>query len=208
MLTGLDRLLYERIYRLLDNVTPLREDCGNLCGKACCQPIHPDTGIYLFPGEEIMFNRAEGWLTWAEQRAEEHDFPPSWRGPVYFVRCNGTCPRSRRPLQCRLFPLTAHYLAEGHLVLIWETLALPYRCPLLSGNSPLEHAFVEAAAAAWRLLLQHPLIDDLVRWDSRQRQRAARKTLPFRRDRQARGRSPWRIVKVLDFSNPRPKPPA
>lgn len=199
---GLDRKTYKRVYRLLEKVTPLREDCGALCGKLCCRPVRPETGIYLFPGEEAMLRGTEEWLEWTEQQAQEYDFPPSWRGPVYFVRCHGHCPREKRPLQCRFFPLTAHYLPEGHLVLIWETVALPYRCPLLGGRFPLEQAFIEAVAKAWELLLQHPLIEDLVRWDARARQQAARRVVPLtpRPAKKAGGTAPWQIVKVVRFA--------
>jgi hypothetical protein len=193
------RVFYGQIYNLLDQVTPLREDCGNLCGKLCCQPANPDTGIYLYPGEEAMFQRDETWLSWSVQQAEEYDFPPSWRGPVYFVRCTGECPRERRPLQCRFFPLTAHFLASGALALIWETIALPYRCPLLGRRLPLEQEFVNAAAAAWSLLMQHPLIRDLVLWDSQERRRSAHKVSFLGPARELKWVPPWQIVKMLRF---------
>jgi len=194
--TAPDRETYARVYRLLDEVTPLREDCGLLCGRLCCRPDRPDTGIYLLPGEEALFRGDEEWLEWTEQRAEEYDFPPGWEGTVYFVRCRGTCPRSSRPLQCRFFPLTAHCLPDGHLVIIWETLALPYRCPLLTGAYPLEHGFVRAVAEAWRLLMRFRRVRELVCWDSRQRDKAAKKLLPWKDPATGRPSPAGRIVKV------------
>ena len=38
---------------LLEEVTPLRRDCGALCGAACCSSLEgEETGMLLFPGEE------------------------------------------------------------------------------------------------------------------------------------------------------------
>ncbi|MGB9885667.1 MAG: hypothetical protein ACPLPT_03540 [Moorellales bacterium] len=192
-----DRETYEQIYRLLDEVTPLAEDCGKLCGKLCCQPDRPDTGIYLFPGEEAMFRKDETWLTWTSQQAEEYDFPPSWRGTVYFVRCRGICPRHSRPLQCRFFPLTAHYLPDGHLAIIWETLSLPYCCPLLTGAYPLRQDFVLAVAEAWRRLVGFSLVRDLVRWDSRQRGKAAKKLVFWKHPVTGQTSVAGKIVKIV-----------
>ena len=38
---------------LLSNLTPLKSDCGRLCGGACCQGDDA-TGMLLFPGEEAL----------------------------------------------------------------------------------------------------------------------------------------------------------
>ncbi|WP_286726274.1 hypothetical protein [Pelotomaculum sp. PtaB.Bin117] len=47
---------WDRIYRLLDDITPLAVDCGRLCGSACCSEWEQGAGIYLLPGEESMFS--------------------------------------------------------------------------------------------------------------------------------------------------------
>ena len=39
---------------LLSNLTPLKSDCGRLCGGACCQGDDA-TGMLLFPGEEALY---------------------------------------------------------------------------------------------------------------------------------------------------------
>ena len=44
----------KKVYKILDNVTPLREDCGKLCSGECCKG-DDDTGMLLFPGEEKFF---------------------------------------------------------------------------------------------------------------------------------------------------------
>lgn len=52
--------LYAQAYRMLENVTPLSIDCGQLCNKACCQSGDmEDAGMYLFPQEEIMLSETE-----------------------------------------------------------------------------------------------------------------------------------------------------
>ena len=36
----------------LNNVTPLRRDCGRVCSAACCRPLGgEETGMLLFPME-------------------------------------------------------------------------------------------------------------------------------------------------------------
>ena len=36
----------------LKNVTPLKNDCGRVCGARCCRPLDgEETGMLLFPGE-------------------------------------------------------------------------------------------------------------------------------------------------------------
>ncbi|TDA67805.1 MAG: hypothetical protein D9V47_09855 [Clostridia bacterium] len=168
------REFYRQVYALLADASPLAGDCGELCHKACCTLESPESrqlGIYLLPGEETMFTGHEDWLVWEEQRAEHYDFPSSWHGPVFFVHCTSTCPRPQRPMQCRTFPLAPHYLPGGTLTLIWETMPLPYVCPLVKDKWPLRQDFILALGRAWQLLTQEPLIRDLVQWDSRHRYR-------------------------------------
>lgn len=166
----LDKRTYEKIYVLLDKATPLKEDCGRLCQKVCCRQDNQNLGMYLLPGEEALFTKKEPWLRWEEQEAEAYDFPTSWKGKVYFIRCLKDCPREKRPIQCRTFPLAPH-LEEGKLMLILENIPLPYRCPLIEEKIPLEPAFIQAVYEAWSLLIENPLIYDLVAYDSRQRPR-------------------------------------
>ena len=50
----------EEARNLLESLTPLKDDCGRLCGAACC---HPDEdgqgGVALFPGEEEYYKGAD-----------------------------------------------------------------------------------------------------------------------------------------------------
>ena len=169
---------YEEIYRLLDAVSPLPYDCGTLCGAVCCgteeEPAEQDSyelGIYLRPGEEQVHSTKENWLLWNEERAEDYDFPDSWKGKVYFVRCKTPphCPREQRPIQCRTFPLTPHFEEDGRLVLILNDVELPYRCPLIEEEMALNPDFLETTYACWQRLVKDPLIRELVMMDSEDR---------------------------------------
>lgn len=169
---------YEEIYRLLDTVSPLPCDCGTLCGAVCCgteeESAEQDSyemGIYLLPGEEKVHSKKESWLLWSEERAEDYDFPDSWKGKVFFVRCKTPphCPREKRPIQCRTFPLTPHFDEDGCLVLILNDVDLPYRCPLIEEEVTLNPDFLEITFSCWERLVRDPLIRDLVMMDSRDR---------------------------------------
>lgn len=159
---------WERVYRLLNEVTPLTVDCGRLCGAICCTEWEKGVGMYLLPGEEVMFSRDEDWLVWQEQSTEEYEFCPSWRGTFYFVRCRGTCPRDKRPFACRTFPVSAYLSPEGTLELRLESAAVPI-CPLVKAGdiNLLDRRFLVRARLAWEELLKDPLIRDNVEWESR-----------------------------------------
>ena len=128
-------------------------------------------GIYLLPGEEELL-KDEDWLEIRVSDASEHDLPESWSGKVYFARCKTPpiCPRDMRPIQCRTFPLAPHIDEEGELTLVYNDLELPYECPLIEEEIPLEDAFVDALQEAWETLIEDPLIYDLVKMDSEARE--------------------------------------
>lgn len=169
--TGLTPEIYRHLYNITAAPTPLRDNCGILCGHICCRPgKHGELGIYLFPGEETMFTRREKWLTWEEHDPAEHGFPRSWEGPVFFIRCNASCPRELRPLACRFFPLAPHLHRDGKLQMVYETMDLPYQCPLITSAIPLQPEFTRTAKIAWEIMLRDRRIRDLVEVDSRLRE--------------------------------------
>ncbi len=169
---------YEEIYRMLDAVSPLDGDCGRLCGAACCTAgsEEDEMGIYLLPGEEMMFGQEQDWVEKSCDKAEDYVFPDSWHGAVWFIRCKTPphCPRERRPIQCRSFPLLPHLTAEGVLSMVYNDIDTPYSCPLIEEEIPLNEGFVEQTKKAWEMLIRDPLIYDLVRMDSIAREDAAR----------------------------------
>ena len=158
---------YRAIYRLLDRVSPVPFDCGIICGSACCTAADYDDelGIMLLPGEEKVHSRDADWLKWESLSTDYYEFPPSWQGKVYFVRCKTPphCPRELRPIQCRMFPLAPHIDKDGELVMIYNDTDLPYCCPMIEDETELDPDFVRATYTVWKHLIRDPLIYDLVR---------------------------------------------
>jgi len=182
----LSKRSFQAIYRFLDFFSPIDDDCGKLCGAVCClcstdptedTPSCPgdvnadhSMGLYLLPGEEQLFDGHEDWINWGYIDADEYDFPESWHGPVPFFQCTTApnCPREKRPLQCRTFPLVPHIHEDGMLYMIYDRDPLPYECPLISNpdEHPLDPGFVKATWRVWSHLVRDPLIMDLVELDS------------------------------------------
>ena len=165
---------WKAIYRLLDKVSPVDYDCGKLCGSVCCtysDTCEEELGSYLYPGEEKLHRKNDSWLDWTVEQAEDVEFPDSWSGKIYFVKCKTPphCPRNLRPFQCRTFPLAPHITEEGFLTLINNDEELPYICPLIDKNLKLNKDFIKATYTAWAHLLRDPLIFDLVEMDSQLR---------------------------------------
>ena len=175
MKSTIKKRTWEAIYRLLDKVSPVDYDCGKLCGAACCtcndSSSEDELGIYLYPGEDKIHDKKDSWLDWTVENAEDFEFPDSWSGKVYFVKCKTPpiCPRNKRPFQCRTFPLTPHIDEDGQLELIYNDVELPYTCPLIEDQIPLNDDFVKATYTVWSHLIRDPLIYDLVEMDSRLR---------------------------------------
>ena len=179
MKSSIKKTTFIAIYRLLDRVSPIADDCGKLCGSACCtyeapgDESHDDfsMGLYLLPGEEKIFSGDEDWLQWSWEYAENYEFPDSWHGKVYFLKCLDApfCNRKKRPLQCRIFPITPHIDEYGNLFMIYQSGQLPYSCPLISDKIKLNDDFLKANYTVWKHLLRDPLIYDLVEMDSQYR---------------------------------------
>lgn len=130
------RELYRQAYRILNDTTPLEVDCGQLCGARCCQSEgEEESGMYLFPGEEVMFHGAGDWV-----RIEDSDFVSGGK-PVPILFCQPPCPRELRPLACRIFPLVP-YFKNGTLEIIKD--------PRARGMCPLFWAEEEQFSAQFR----------------------------------------------------------
>lgn len=141
---------------LLENVTPLKTNCGRLCGGACCEADESgENGMLLFPFEDSFYSAPiEGFAF--------HLVPDDtlFRGGKRLV-CEGACPRKHRPLACRLFPLRLRLETDE---LGEETHAVPELdprawcvCPLLEqgGLRAMSDAFIEAARQAGEALIQN-----------------------------------------------------
>ena len=136
-------MVLEQARSLLLDETPLRTDCGRICGAACCAS-HPgeETGMQLFPGEERYYAGVPGW------RIRE-----TAGAPILF--CPGRCQRENRPLSCRLFPLVP--VLDGDQAHPRMDARAGSVCPLSShGLQALSASFLDAAGEACRLLAADP----------------------------------------------------
>jgi len=149
------KIQWERLYRILEKITPLHADCGKLCGKKCCS-VREGAGIYLFPGEEKNFSGDEQWCSLSEC-AGGNDYYTGTGG--FILNCRGKCPREKRPLACRLFPLAPHLDGAGNLEIVMDSDAL-FICPLVTdGNiNRLEASFLEGARIVWAELFKNASI--------------------------------------------------
>ncbi len=129
---------------LLESATPLKGDCGRVCGAACCQSDEDGQGgMLLFPGEEALYAELPaGWRIEADEAVT-----PDGR----LLVCDGRCEREDRPLSCRLFPLLPTRTGARMDQRAWAV------CPLMeSGKRGLNPDFVRAVERAGQILYAHP----------------------------------------------------
>lgn len=129
---------------LLENVTPLKTDCGRVCGGACCGSDEDGQGgMLLFPGEETLYDKLPEGFTLRE--TDELGIK------CLLLTCEGDCDRKDRPLSCRLFPLLPTKDGAKMDRRGWAV------CPLMEyGRQGLNPAFVEAVRAAGQVLYACP----------------------------------------------------
>ena len=163
------------IYKVLDKVSPVDFDCGELCGEVCCVYDRDncdgeELALYLLPGEELVYEGSEEFELYYLDSSEV-DYPHSWRGGIYLVRCVNPpkCDRCLRPIQCRTFPLIPHISKDNKFHLIFDESEFPYRCPIIRDNIRLNDDFIRETYKVWRVLVKNPLVFDLVDMDSRRR---------------------------------------
>ena len=131
---------------LLRELTPLKTDCGRLCGGACCEGDE-ETGMLLFPGEEALYESC------SFARVIPADFALGGTD-VKLLVCEGRCERDSRPLACRLFPLFLTFKEDGTTKLRIDRRAKSV-CPLTDyGIKSLDPEFKQAARRAYDLLLE------------------------------------------------------
>lgn len=133
---------YSETYDLFNGVTPLTEDCGQVCNGACCRggSREDPLGMRLFPGEDCCLTDAT--------------VTSSADGGRLLV-CGGRCEREGRPLACRIFPLFPYVTESGAVRAVYDPRA--YRvCPLvrLRERVPLRKDFVRAVRRAGRMLMR------------------------------------------------------
>ena len=143
----LSRLILEYIdaYKYLQDLTPIAADCGQLCGARCCHGDE-ETGMLLFPYEELLLSKAGYTITDAELRG----------AVVKFAVCSGTCDRHLRPLSCRIYPY-APVLREGKIEVVPDPRAKPF-CPLLipEAEEYIQPEFISAIEMIFSHLVRYP----------------------------------------------------
>lgn len=124
----------------LKNVTPLKRDCGRVCGARCCRPLEgEETGMLLFPGEAEAYAGKAGFEVRKTARGD-------------LLICSGTCGRDDRPLSCRLFPLLPVIGDDGKIRAVTDLRAKAV-CPLArQGKSAMDPAFSDAVREAGEIL--------------------------------------------------------
>ncbi len=145
--------LYLKAYQILDQVTPLKSDCGLLCNKACCDGGEDDLGMYLFPGEELILSESSHFRILPTDILLEND------SNILLANCDGKCDRKFRPLSCRIFPLTP-YLTYQDILTVDLDIRAAGICPLINGKKspPIHPDFIRAVRKAVRLLSKDPEI--------------------------------------------------
>lgn len=139
--------IYKSIYEFYGDTTPLSVDCGKLCHGACCKSNDDEeAGMYLFPGEEKIF----------ENNPDFKIVPSEFEyGDKYanILICKGTCDRDLRPLSCRIFPVIP-YIKGDKIRLIFDPRAKSV-CPLsqLPDFSQLDKSFIKKTECVVKLLM-------------------------------------------------------
>ena len=139
---ALEAILFCR--EILEDVTPLRQDCGRFCGGACCQSDEDNQGgMLLFPGEEALYDPLpEGFSITRDDAVQDG---------LLLLTCDGSCDRAKRPLSCRLFPLLPTRKGAKMDQRAWAV------CPLMEhGKAGLSIDFVNAVKKAGEILYSCP----------------------------------------------------
>ena len=160
-----------RAYAIIGRATPMKSDCGILCGAACCKDARPDDnvepdtdarsesnagpdalGMYLFPGEAGLLSREPGFRLFQIPFMGER---------IWFLVCEGICDRRKRPLACRIFPLAPHINGAGVVSALPDPRAARM-CPL-AGGEHVDPAFRRVVTKAFRHLAGEPEILEYMR---------------------------------------------
>lgn len=129
-------------------LTPLRFDCGRLCGAACCEGNEAGQGMLVYPGEESVQTFPASW------RREDVDLPGY--GRAVLICCDEPCRRDGRPLACRVFPLAPRLLQDGSFGVRMNPRGRPV-CPLCHKPvNSLDARFTETVTGIFNNLASHP----------------------------------------------------
>lgn len=142
---------FKKLYALLESLTPLPVDCGQLCQAKCCTMWQEGIGVYLLPKEREFF-KDEPWAYIKELDEEEKIFNDLDTG---LLICQGKCKRNKRPLFCRIFPLAAILRENGEVEIILDKDGI-FICPLVQTGdiTLLQKKFIEDVRLVWNELIK------------------------------------------------------
>lgn len=136
--------LIRRAYAAIGNQTPMKNDCGLLCGAACCACDEDGQGgVCLLDSEAQALKK----IQWGHI---DHDA----RMDAPMLMCTSMCDRELRPFLCRIFPLCPVMGKSGKWTVRMDARARAL-CPLSSGGlNALNPDFVRGCAMAVRILAE------------------------------------------------------
>lgn len=150
---------YEAIlkaYTRLENITPLKYDCGSLCGALCCDNNGKEgetLGMWLLPYEKELLEaltNADATTKFIFGKAEDG---------TETVFCSGYCDRRFRPFACRIYPFYAKLIrdnTERTRIKVKVDPRARFSCPIAMKDSYLRPSieFVAAVKSAVRELMK------------------------------------------------------
>lgn len=142
--------LYSLVHKRLNDVTPLKGDCGKICNRACCQDSPEGNGMYLYPHEEKLYKKVHSNL-----KIEMTDFLYAKGKKALIAFCPSHCDRNFRPLACRIFPLVP-FKKEGEKLQIIIDPRAKLMCPLANNfkMSDFDPLFVKSVTFVCNLLFK------------------------------------------------------
>lgn len=140
--------IWERAYALLDELTPIQADCGELCKKRCCKGTDED-GMILFPFEKDFLG-GQRFLTFSQ------------KGGFNTAVCKGKCKREWRPMACRIYPFVP--VVKGETIEVQPDPRATYVCPLvLHGKEYIDPKFIQAVKEAFTILGEIPGFEEFMK---------------------------------------------
>lgn len=132
----------ESAYGFLKYSSPLKTDCGKLCGRQCC--TQEDMGMLLFPGEEKLFENDEDFVIRKDAKGRNLLF------------CSGRCERKKRPISCRIYPLFPYTFesdGEIHQKVVYDLRGIN-SCEMISSHIKTQRSFFASVRKAGKSLLR------------------------------------------------------
>lgn len=170
--------LYRKVWKKLEDPTPLMGDCGMLCDKKCCAGTDQD-GMLLFPGEEFLYEDMDS--SWFQIIDSHIVLSDGYK--IKLLVCGGECPREYRPLSCRIFPIMPYINDDGRAEFRLDLRSLGI-CPVVFNprENPVEEEFIEALYHAFPPLLKDDAVVEFIEILSRQYDETAAFLSKFQRD--------------------------